>query len=313
MASPRVTRRAVGISRRRPVRPGPIACSRYGRGRDPAGRLGGGARRPGRAGADGARPPWWAEWYCGLGPGGRAVVEAEAVTWATQLSTALQWERFERPPVIGGRDDWWACPGARRLTLKGRADVRAIVEGRQALLVVSGGVPSGRLAHRPRVPGAGRRLGARRARHPRSGGGDVAVVRAVPRPRGRRGCAGRRRPGCGVRRGNLGRRHDRATRRTTGVLAGPGARRAPSPTGPARPIRRAGRARSCNPSVRPEARRPPRRARPSPSGTRRRARATHSARRGRRGTSCGTRWPRSCSWPRPPAAPRTRRARPGSH
>jgi hypothetical protein len=140
--SPRVTRRAVGI----------VAVDRFVRGRSPApatavaeilsavAQEAGSAPR--RAGADGSRPPWWAEWYCGLGPGGRAVVEAEAVTWATQLSTALQWERFQRPPVIGGRDDWWACPGARRLTLKGRADVRALVGGRQALLVVSGGVPT---------------------------------------------------------------------------------------------------------------------------------------------------------------------------
>ena len=70
------------------------------------------------------------------------MVKAEAVTWATQLATALQWERLERPPVIGGRDDWWACPGTRRLTLKGRADVRAVIGGRQALLVISGGVPT---------------------------------------------------------------------------------------------------------------------------------------------------------------------------
>jgi hypothetical protein len=97
--------------------------------------------------AGGVRPPWWAEWYSALGVGGRAVVEAEAVTWATQLTGALAWERVDPPAVVGGRDDWWSCPGARQLTLKGRAELRvplADAGGRQALLVVSSGIPEAR-------------------------------------------------------------------------------------------------------------------------------------------------------------------------
>jgi len=142
--SPRTTRRAVGV----------VALGRWVRG---------GATAPSTAVADVLaaavedlaaaadpalagviRPPWWAEWYAGLGPGGRAVVAAEAVTWATQLATALRWERFDRAPIVGGRDDWWPCPGARQLTLRGRAEVRAPLAsagGRQALLVAGSGVP----------------------------------------------------------------------------------------------------------------------------------------------------------------------------
>lgn len=91
-------------------------------------------------GDPGGRPPWWAAWYGGLGPGGRAVVEAEAVTWATQLWTALDWGRLGRAEV-GGRDDWWDCPGTRALTVRGRSDVRCRVGGRPVLLVVGSGVP----------------------------------------------------------------------------------------------------------------------------------------------------------------------------
>jgi hypothetical protein len=86
------------------------------------------------------RPPWWAGWYRSLPAGGRAMVEAEAVTWATQLWTALEWERLVQP-MVGGGDDWWDCPATRALTLRGQADVRVRVEERPALLVVGAGVP----------------------------------------------------------------------------------------------------------------------------------------------------------------------------
>ena len=87
-----------------------------------------------------ARPPWWAAWYRGLGPGGRAMVEAEAVTWATQVWTALEWERLAQT-VVGGGDDWWDCPGTRALTLRGQADVRVRAGGAPVLLVVGAGMP----------------------------------------------------------------------------------------------------------------------------------------------------------------------------
>jgi hypothetical protein len=140
--SPRTTRRAIGV----------VAVDRCVRGRStvPATAVSeilaaavddvaAAAEHPGH---DTPRLPWWAEWYCRLGPGGRAVVEAEAVTWSSQLWTAVAWERLDHVPVVGGRDDWWACPGARQLTLKGRAEVRVPGAGRQALLVVAGGAPS---------------------------------------------------------------------------------------------------------------------------------------------------------------------------
>jgi len=89
--------------------------------------------------ASGVRAPWWAQWYAGLAQGGRAVVAAEAVTWATQLYTALEWTSLPGFPVIGGRDDWWQCPGGSQLVLKGRVEVRSLVQRRLALLVVGTG------------------------------------------------------------------------------------------------------------------------------------------------------------------------------
>jgi hypothetical protein len=86
--------------------------------------------------APGVRAPWWAQWYATLPAGGRAVVVAEAVTWATQLLTALDWAGIPRLPVIGGRDDWWQGAGGSALALKGRADVRVLVQRRLALALV---------------------------------------------------------------------------------------------------------------------------------------------------------------------------------
>lgn len=94
-----------------------------------------------RSESPGAPPaPWWARWYAGLGPGARAAVAAEAVTWANGLWTAFEWQRLPHPVVLGGRDDWWDLPG-RRITLRGRAEVRVPVERRSALVVVRGGSP----------------------------------------------------------------------------------------------------------------------------------------------------------------------------
>jgi hypothetical protein len=91
------------------------------------------------ASGDAQATVWWAPWYRSLRVGARAAVHAEAVTWTTQLLTALDWARVPGPPVIGGRDDRWQCPGARRLSLKGRADVRVLAGGRPALLVMGAG------------------------------------------------------------------------------------------------------------------------------------------------------------------------------
>jgi hypothetical protein len=95
------------------------------------------------AGPDAGVPlPWWAAWYTGLPPAGRSMVEAEAVTWATQVWTSLSWQRLARP-VVGGADDWWECPGTRVVTLRGHADVRVRPPGRPAFLVVGSEVPAG--------------------------------------------------------------------------------------------------------------------------------------------------------------------------
>jgi|HubBroStandDraft_1064217.scaffolds.fasta_scaffold99812_2 hypothetical protein len=137
--SPATSRRAVGLA----------AVARCVRGRSPspaaavAEVLAAGVEdvADGLDGADGAaRAPWWAGWYAGLAAGGRAMVEAEAVTWATQLWTALEWERVG-PAVVGGGDDWWDCPGTRAITLRGRAEVRVRAGERPALLVVGSGLP----------------------------------------------------------------------------------------------------------------------------------------------------------------------------
>lgn len=107
-----------------------------------------------------SRPAWWAEWYVGLLPAARAVAQAEALTWATQLWTALDWTRFERPPVVGGRDDWWDCPGLRRLVLRGRSEVRAWVGNRQVMFTVASRFPGegwrSDLAYRALVAGLSR-------------------------------------------------------------------------------------------------------------------------------------------------------------
>jgi hypothetical protein len=76
-------------------------------------------------------------WVTGLGPAGRAVVAAEAVTWATRLWCALDWTALGaagRPPLIG-RDRWWDSPHSALLALRGRADVRT---DRAHLVVLSG-------------------------------------------------------------------------------------------------------------------------------------------------------------------------------
>jgi hypothetical protein len=76
-----------------------------------------------------------------IGDGGRAAVEAEAVTWATRFHLALEWDRLPRTPAVGVADRWWDCPSVR-VGLRGRADVRIAVEGdRQTLFTMLSGTP----------------------------------------------------------------------------------------------------------------------------------------------------------------------------
>ncbi len=68
-----------------------------------------------------------ARWTASLGPGGRAVVQAEAVTWATQLLGALQWDRLAPHIDVGGEERWAASSG---LVLRGRFEVRTMTAPR---------------------------------------------------------------------------------------------------------------------------------------------------------------------------------------
>ena len=73
-------------------------------------------------------------WLAALAPAGRAAVGAAAVTWATRLWCALDWDAFASVPVIG-RDRWWDSPDSALLALRGRAEVRSDAG---SLVVLSG-------------------------------------------------------------------------------------------------------------------------------------------------------------------------------
>ena len=73
-------------------------------------------------------------WVASLRDAGRSAVAAEAVTWATRLWCALDWDTLGEPPLVG-RDHWWDSPHSALLALRGRADVRTPVAH---LVVLSG-------------------------------------------------------------------------------------------------------------------------------------------------------------------------------
>ena len=88
----------------------------------------------------------WEPWVSALSAGARAMVLADAVTWATSLWTAFDWTGFGVTPRFGGGDDQWICPVGRTLRLKGRAELRVPVIGGEpvvpeALVTVAGGLP----------------------------------------------------------------------------------------------------------------------------------------------------------------------------
>lgn len=88
------------------------------------------------------RPGSLGHWLTTLHPGARAVVRAEAVTWATQVHAALEWERLRRPSVVGGADQWWSLPQVAGVSVRGRAEVRAPTrDDGMALFVVLNGQP----------------------------------------------------------------------------------------------------------------------------------------------------------------------------
>jgi len=89
---------------------------------------------------DDAERSWWREWFLRIPPGARAVVQSEAVTWATQLFGALEWSRLQ-PNVRVGNDFRWECPGARGVTVHAKIDVRVLVDNRPVFFLVPTGTP----------------------------------------------------------------------------------------------------------------------------------------------------------------------------
>ena len=91
----------------------------------------------------------WEPWFAGLGAGARAVVLAEAVTWATPLWASADWASLGPRGIVGGADDLWTCPGPRTVRLKGRCEARVAPPGAPdavtgpggALVSVAGGSP----------------------------------------------------------------------------------------------------------------------------------------------------------------------------
>jgi hypothetical protein len=74
-----------------------------------------------RADDERGHPGSLAEWLAGLAVGGRTVVQAEAVVWATQLLTALDWTKLSRP-IVGG-DRSVVPSSSSRVLLRGRIEV----------------------------------------------------------------------------------------------------------------------------------------------------------------------------------------------
>ena len=66
----------------------------------------------------------WEPWFAGLGAGARAVVLAEATTWATPLWASADWTALGARAVVGGADEVWTCPGPRTVRLKARCEAR---------------------------------------------------------------------------------------------------------------------------------------------------------------------------------------------
>jgi hypothetical protein len=90
----------------------------------------------------------WEPWFAGLGAGGRALVLAEAVTWATPMWAGLDWRLLGDSVELAPPDDRWSLPGGGRVRLRGRSEARVVRPDRTsaaprsaALLSVSGGRP----------------------------------------------------------------------------------------------------------------------------------------------------------------------------
>lgn len=84
------------------------------------------------------RPGSLAEWLGSLPPSALAIVEAEAVTWATNLWTALEWDRLGPDVRVGGPEPLWSPPGSPAVALRGRVDLRVPLAGGSFVTVLGG-------------------------------------------------------------------------------------------------------------------------------------------------------------------------------
>jgi len=76
-----------------------------------------------RRAIDGTPMPWWGAWWRALPPPAAALVRAEAITWATRLWFALEWERLAAGRSVIGHFGKWRPPGAAAPVLRASADV----------------------------------------------------------------------------------------------------------------------------------------------------------------------------------------------
>jgi len=88
----------------------------------------------------GCRTFHWEPWLAGLGTGARAVVLADAVTWATPVWATFDWPSLAGSAVLGGPYDRWSGPES--VVLRGRSEARiGLPTGRPTLLSVASGGP----------------------------------------------------------------------------------------------------------------------------------------------------------------------------
>jgi len=95
----------------------------------------------------GRRTFHWEPWFAVLGTGARAMVLAEATTWASHLWASADWVGLGARARIGGADDLWTSPAPGTVRLKGRCEARvapATGGSGTALVSVSPGSPSNR-------------------------------------------------------------------------------------------------------------------------------------------------------------------------
>jgi hypothetical protein len=82
---------------------------------------------------------WWGDWFSRLPFGARGVVQAEAVTWATQLHGALDWTRFESVPETG-IDYRFESPTRRPILIHSKIDIRVQVDQKPVFFLLPTGV-----------------------------------------------------------------------------------------------------------------------------------------------------------------------------